>query len=286
MKEEAPKSKKISVSIGGVSYQLVSHENEEYMRSIALKADDIISRIANGNPSLSGMQVNVLAIINLLDALTHRAEESETLKSRFDEWAAREEAREKELFAVRETNFELRKEMNRITELNRQLMLEIASLIGDRATPADVPSPVDRGPSRTERPDSKASWIRSGWDMSDSETGVGTFPDQSVSEDEHVEAAEFAVIDDSAEPDEMGVGTFPDQNVSEDEHVEAAEFAVIDDSADQDEDDDVADGDPDASTHDFPPPNEQDAPLESETQEFHGRKQTSLDEFFPSQDRY
>ncbi len=145
MNEQQEKVKKISVSIGGVSYQLVSQENEAYTREIAKKADEAIRQIAQQHPSLSAMQATVLAIVNAFDALTKlndSLEESKKAVEKVETAAAKEidsikfkmTKAQHELFALRDADFELKKEFLRINELNKQLELEIAFLRQKQST--------------------------------------------------------------------------------------------------------------------------------------------------------
>ena len=60
----ADEIKRISVRIGGMSYQLVSAENETYTRQIAAKADEMIRRVMQNNPQLSLNMSSVLALVN------------------------------------------------------------------------------------------------------------------------------------------------------------------------------------------------------------------------------
>jgi len=139
MNEQPEKIKKISVSIGGISYQLVSRENETYTREIARKADETIRQIVQQHPSLSTMQAIILSMVNTIDALTKISESFEEVKKEvetIESKSAKEMENLKfkmtkaqhELFLLRDTDFELKKEVLRINELNKQLELEIASL--------------------------------------------------------------------------------------------------------------------------------------------------------------
>lgn len=207
---------KISVSIGGVTYHLVSHENETYMKAIAAQADEIISKIAAGNPSLSGMQGHVLAIINLVDALTRKTEEHEQLKSEFTKVSVRAAGAAKELLSHRDVNFELKKEIMRVSELNRQLMLEIASL---RRLEGSDGGTADKAAAEEEAcidPLSAAKIL----------AAEEFREDEEVVEAEVLQAAEESGIEDGeAVTDEL---TAVDEYFKDDELVESAEFVKID----------------------------------------------------------
>jgi cell division protein ZapA (FtsZ GTPase activity inhibitor) len=120
--------RKIYVSIGGMSYQLVSDRSEEYIHHIARKADEAVRRVRTSKPSLSDTQVVVLALVNILDA--HEASFEQFVKVKAELLSVREEnarvVEERDLH--RDTSFEFKKELLRISELNRHLELEIAAL--------------------------------------------------------------------------------------------------------------------------------------------------------------
>ncbi|MHB1453213.1 MAG: cell division protein ZapA [Saccharofermentanales bacterium] len=230
MKDQTPKSKKISVSIGGVTYHLVSHENETYMKAIAAQADEIISRIAAGNPSLSGMQGHVLAIINLVDALTRKTEEHDQLKSESAKLSVRAAAAEKELFDHRDDNFEIKKEAMRVSELNRQLMLEIASLRG-RAVFAGSPEKDDDAVAEADIDPLSAARLLAAEEFRE---------DEEAEEAEDFGAAPKAGTDTGTDTDtgidaETEELTAVDEYFKDDEWVENAEFARIDEPVDSEE---------------------------------------------------
>ncbi len=139
MGEQQDKNHKISVSIAGISYQLISRENESYAREIARKADDTIRQVLAQHPTLSTTQAIVLAMINTFDALTKLSKsldeaqaEVELIETRSAQAVEKAKSEmnkaQHELFMLRDTDFELKKEILRVTELNKQLELEIASL--------------------------------------------------------------------------------------------------------------------------------------------------------------
>ncbi|MHB8963002.1 MAG: cell division protein ZapA [Saccharofermentanales bacterium] len=187
MKDQKPQSKKISVSIGGATYHLVSHENEDYMKAIASQANAIVTSIAAGNPSLSNMQTYILAIINLLDALSRKSEEYDKFKAEFDVLSVREADSAKELFANRDLNFELKKEIVRVSELNRQLMLEISSLRSQSAKEAAQAGGIPQTETTLQAVD----------DLPAEEEL--TARDEYFKDDDAVENAEFARIDELIE---------------------------------------------------------------------------------------
>ena len=65
----AEEIKKIYARIGGMSYHLVTSENELYTRQIAAKADEMINRVMQNNPHLSQNMATILALVNAVDEL-------------------------------------------------------------------------------------------------------------------------------------------------------------------------------------------------------------------------
>lgn len=128
MSDQQDKSQKISVSIGGISYQLVSAENEEYIKEIAKNVDDAIRRLMQRYPALSNAQATILALVNATDTLTKVTGSLEDAQQETDAANDRAVKAQNELFLLRDTDFELKKEIMRVNELNRQLELEIAAL--------------------------------------------------------------------------------------------------------------------------------------------------------------
>lgn len=129
--------KKISVRIGGMSYQLVSAEDERYTRQIAATADEMIRRVMQNNPQLSQNMAAILALINSLDDFSRlrrqyaRHDEQRQLHDR-----QISEARA-ELSRLREQNWEMKKEILRLNALCR----DYETLLGQRAP---APAPPDR----------------------------------------------------------------------------------------------------------------------------------------------
>ena len=128
MIDQDKKIRRLSVSIGGTTYHLVSDENDEYTREIARKADDAIRQILTQNTTLSNYQATVLALVNTMDAISRLSPAIAEAKNDVENANIRAKKAQDELFLVRDSEFELRKELMRINELNKQLELEIAAL--------------------------------------------------------------------------------------------------------------------------------------------------------------
>ena len=60
---------KLSVTIGGRMYTLVSDESREYMQELSDYVNASVSKVINNNPSLMGEKPLVLAALNICDEL-------------------------------------------------------------------------------------------------------------------------------------------------------------------------------------------------------------------------
>ncbi len=121
-------TKKYNVNIAGISYQLVSVEPEEYVRQIASLADLTINKILNSNASLSVSQATILAMVNFIDTLNKTEKRLNDCESKLSGIVEKEVKMKTDFDKLRESNFEIKKEVLRLNELNKQLVLEIAAL--------------------------------------------------------------------------------------------------------------------------------------------------------------
>lgn len=143
----ADEIKRITVHIGGMSYQLVSAENENYTRQIAAKADEMIRRVMQNNPQLSLNMSSILALVNALDELSRVYQQINTIDSqRHDNEKQAAEAR-KELMRLREQNWEMKKEILRLNALCKdfEALLEKAAAAASTASAgtADLPEKAE-----------------------------------------------------------------------------------------------------------------------------------------------
>jgi cell division protein ZapA (FtsZ GTPase activity inhibitor) len=149
----AEEIKRINVRIGGMSYQLVSSENEAYTRSIAAKADEMIRRVMQNNPQLSLNMSTVLAFVNSLDELSRVLQHLNSLDgSRQDSEKQMAEMR-KELMRLREQNWEMKKEMLRINALNSEYETLLARMsTTEPKAPAEPAAESITVPDKAEHP--------------------------------------------------------------------------------------------------------------------------------------
>jgi cell division protein ZapA (FtsZ GTPase activity inhibitor) len=114
----ADEIKKCSVRIGGVYYQLVTAENEQYTRRIAARADEMINRVMQDNPQLSQAMSTVLALVNAVDELSRAYQQLKGMEGQHLDLDSKASEARRELGRLREQHWEMKKELLRITELN------------------------------------------------------------------------------------------------------------------------------------------------------------------------
>ncbi len=103
--------KRVTVRIAGINYQLAAAENEDYIRALAIQADEMIRRVQQSNPYLNQTMATVLALVNALDEngqsdfLSHQA-----VRQRDEAERKLTEART-ELNHLREQNWDMKKDL-------------------------------------------------------------------------------------------------------------------------------------------------------------------------------
>lgn len=128
---------KISVRIGGMSYNLVSSEAESYTRQVAARADEMIRRVASSNPQLSQHMATVLALTNAVDE-TMRLSRHQTLAEQQRDTAEMKTTELRtELAREREVNWELKKELLHLRTLLKNQPIVTTDAID--TVPADEP---------------------------------------------------------------------------------------------------------------------------------------------------
>jgi cell division protein ZapA (FtsZ GTPase activity inhibitor) len=144
----ADEIKRISVRIGGASYQLVSAENEVYTRQIAMKADEMIRRIMQNNPQLSLNMSAVLALVNTVDELTKIFQHMSGLDGQRQESEKQLAEIRKELMRLREQNWEMKKELLRLNSLCQEYEALLARQTAGETQPPVAGSPPAPAGSR------------------------------------------------------------------------------------------------------------------------------------------
>ncbi len=139
--------KKCSVNIGGISYQLVTQENEVYTRQIAAKADEMVRSILQNNPQLSQSMATVLALVNAVDELSRADQHIQTIEQKDLDLKHQTSETRQELNRLREQNWEMKKEILRLNDLNRDsqaLINRLTQPAAEAAEPAaEQPVPIE-----------------------------------------------------------------------------------------------------------------------------------------------
>lgn len=133
--------KRINVRIGGMNYQLVSAENENYTRQIAAKADEMIRRVMQNNPQLSLNMATTLALVNAQDELARIYQQFSSVDSQKTDSEKQMADTRKELMRLREQNWEMKKEILRLNGLCRDyeaLLEKMPDELPPQAPAADV----------------------------------------------------------------------------------------------------------------------------------------------------
>jgi cell division protein ZapA (FtsZ GTPase activity inhibitor) len=178
----ADEIKRISVRIGGVSYQLVSAENEVYTRQIAMKADEMIRRVMQSNPQLSLNMSAILALVNSLDELTKIFQHMSGLDGQRQESEKQLAEIRKELMRLREQNWEMKKELLRLNSLCQEYETLLArQTAGDGQPPVTVPLAAAVAAKPSREPTAKPSLQPS--DESAANVSADNHDNQSVNSD-------------------------------------------------------------------------------------------------------
>lgn len=113
----ADQRKRVSVRIAGVAYQLAAAENEDYIRQLAIQADEMIRRVQQTNPYLNQTMATVLALVNALDENGQSGNQSlQAIRQR--DAAERQLAETRaELNRLREQNWDMKKDLLKMQSL-------------------------------------------------------------------------------------------------------------------------------------------------------------------------
>lgn len=108
MKDER---KRVSVRIAGINYQLAAAENEDYLRQLAVQADEMIRRVQQANPYLNQTMATVLALVNALDENGQADHQSHEAVHQRDEAERKLTEARAELNKLREQNWDMKKDL-------------------------------------------------------------------------------------------------------------------------------------------------------------------------------
>ena len=107
---------RVTVHIAGMQYRLVAadHEQEAYIREIAMKAEQLIQHVQSNMPGLSMTSVTVLALVNALDESSKYEAEILDLKEKLEAFDQSQVKMRENYTHLREINWELKKEVLRL----------------------------------------------------------------------------------------------------------------------------------------------------------------------------
>ncbi len=105
------KKKTVAVRIGSMTYHLSAKENSQYITEIAEEADLLIKQIRSDNPGLNSVHISVLALINALDQKHKQKISDSKLRENISACQSRCDSLNAECLTLRETCWELKKEL-------------------------------------------------------------------------------------------------------------------------------------------------------------------------------
>ena len=113
---DQPRNTRVTVHIAGMQYRLVAgdHEQEAYIREIAMKAEQLIQHVQSNMPGLSMTSVTVLALVNALDESSKYEAEILDLKEKLEAFDQSQVKMRENYTHLREINWELKKEVLRL----------------------------------------------------------------------------------------------------------------------------------------------------------------------------
>ncbi|HHU53459.1 MAG TPA: cell division protein ZapA [Clostridiaceae bacterium] len=122
--------KTVAVKIGQMTYHISAEENSQYIEDIAQEADRLICDIRDKNPGLSTTNIAILALINTLDKKAKDDLNNSKLAENAEEYFEKYNQLNANVLSLRETCWELKKELlyyknlcevyeDRIDELNQ-----------------------------------------------------------------------------------------------------------------------------------------------------------------------
>lgn len=131
------KKKTLAVRIDNMTYYLSSGENDKYIQDIAEKADSLIKKIRSDNISLNSLHITVLALINALDQKQKVEHAQSQIKENTVDFQSRYDDLNTEYLGLRETCWELKKELlyhKNLCEVYEERLDELRQI-----TPLDKP---------------------------------------------------------------------------------------------------------------------------------------------------
>ncbi|MDD2534834.1 MAG: cell division protein ZapA [Eubacteriales bacterium] len=146
----AESRKHVQVRIAGVNYQLAASENEDYIRALAIQADEMIRRVQQANPYLNQTMSIVLALVNALDEFGQAGYQS-SLAIQARDAAERSLLESKtELNRLREQNWDMKKDLLNMQSLLAEFEQHLENMSNPDPEDATPPPIHDYQQSRLE----------------------------------------------------------------------------------------------------------------------------------------
>ena len=117
-KKDAPAAPpvKVSVQLGGMQYRLTAPTKTEeiYLTQVAKRADRAITELRTNSPHLSTMDLGMLTLINVMDALTQKEKYIKKAEEQFSQYLSNNEIEKNNMLKIKEQNFAMKKEIDRL----------------------------------------------------------------------------------------------------------------------------------------------------------------------------
>ena len=149
----ADQTKRVHVRIANVAYQLAATENENYIRQMAAKADEMIRRVQQNSPQLSQNMATVLALVNAMDEISQTSSQAEIAQRQRDSLERQLAETKVELSRMREQNWEMKKDMLKMQNLLAEFEHHLEKLKQSEIDTLGKPKPVVAVPDILEDDD-------------------------------------------------------------------------------------------------------------------------------------
>jgi cell division protein ZapA (FtsZ GTPase activity inhibitor) len=149
----ADQTKRVHVRIANVAYQLAATENENYIRQMAAKADEMIRRVQQNSPQLSQNMATVLALVNAMDEISQTSNQAEIAQRQRDSLERQLAETKVELSRMREQNWEMKKDMLKMQNLLAEFEHHLEKLKQSEIDTLGKPKPVVAVPEIIEDDD-------------------------------------------------------------------------------------------------------------------------------------
>jgi cell division protein ZapA (FtsZ GTPase activity inhibitor) len=149
----ADQTKRVHVRIANVAYQLAATENENYIRQMAAKADEMIRRVQQNSPQLSQNMATVLALVNAMDEISQTSSQAEIAQRQRDSLERQLAETKVELSRMREQNWEMKKDMLKMQNLLAEFEHHLEKLKQSEIDTLGKPKPVVAVPEIIEDDD-------------------------------------------------------------------------------------------------------------------------------------